>query len=310
MTVKTGQAWSGGFVTVGATGALVTPSVGPAGALYVNGTATADSVTISGTNPYKWSVTLPALTAGDRVEIYITATVSTIATASFVAGDQADSNLAGEALRPTTAGRTLDVTATGEAGIDWANIGSPTTTVGLSGTTVKTATDVEALLANGTYGLSALEALVDDIESRLTATRAGYLDNLSGGAVALASGVAVTSIGNDAITAAAIATNAIDADALAADAITEIQAGLSTLSAAQVNAEVVDALTVDVIADSVATDGNRPTIAQALLELTRFLMERSVSSTTMTVKKEDGTTASMTFTLDSATAPTAITRAS
>jgi hypothetical protein len=47
-------------------------------------------------------------------------------------------------LQPTTAGRTLDVTATGEAGVDWANIGSPTTTVNLSGTTVKTATDVEA----------------------------------------------------------------------------------------------------------------------------------------------------------------------
>lgn len=44
------------------------------------------------------------------------------------------------ALKPTTAGRTLDVSATGEAGIDWANIGSPTTSVNLSGTTVGTAT--------------------------------------------------------------------------------------------------------------------------------------------------------------------------
>lgn len=47
-------------------------------------------------------------------------------------------------LVPTTAGRTLDVSAGGEAGVDWANVGSPTTVVGLSGTTVKTATDVEA----------------------------------------------------------------------------------------------------------------------------------------------------------------------
>jgi hypothetical protein len=44
-------------------------------------------------------------------------------------------------LKPTTAGRTLDVTSTGEAGIDWANIGSPTTSVNLSGTTIKLATD-------------------------------------------------------------------------------------------------------------------------------------------------------------------------
>lgn len=42
------------------------------------------------------------------------------------------------ALRPTTAGRTLDVSATGESGVDWANVGSPTTTVGLTGTTIST----------------------------------------------------------------------------------------------------------------------------------------------------------------------------
>jgi hypothetical protein len=45
------------------------------------------------------------------------------------------------ALKPTTAARTLDVTATGEAGIDWANIGAPTTTVNLSGTTIATLTN-------------------------------------------------------------------------------------------------------------------------------------------------------------------------
>jgi len=42
-----------------------------------------------------------------------------------------------------------------------------------------------ALLKNATYGLSAIEALVDDLEGRLSAARAGYLDNLSAGAVAL-----------------------------------------------------------------------------------------------------------------------------
>lgn len=51
------------------------------------------------------------------------------------------------ALRPTTADRTLDVSAGGEAGVDWANVGSPTTTVGLSGTTVKASTDTEADIA-------------------------------------------------------------------------------------------------------------------------------------------------------------------
>lgn len=37
-------------------------------------------------------------------------------------------------LKPTVAGRTLDVSATGEAGLDWANIGSPLTSVSLNAT--------------------------------------------------------------------------------------------------------------------------------------------------------------------------------
>lgn len=39
-------------------------------------------------------------------------------------------------LVPTTPGRALDVSAGGEAGIDWANVGSPTVTNALTGTTV------------------------------------------------------------------------------------------------------------------------------------------------------------------------------
>lgn len=62
-------------------------------------------------------------------------------------------------LAPTTSGRTLDVTATGEAGIDWANIGSPTTTVNLSGTTVGTVTALAA---------TALAAIWDRATSALT----------------------------------------------------------------------------------------------------------------------------------------------
>lgn len=146
-------------------------------------------------------------------------------------------------LQPTVAGRTLDVSLGGEAGIDWANVGSQSTTVALSGTTVKTATDVETD--------------TQDIQSRLPAALiSGRIDASVG---AMASGVlTATAIAADAITAgkiadgaidaatfaagaidaAAIATNAIDADALAADAVTEIQSGLSTLTAAGVRSAV------------------------------------------------------------------------
>lgn len=39
-------------------------------------------------------------------------------------------------VRATTPANTLDVSATGEAGVDWANVGSPTSSVGLTATTV------------------------------------------------------------------------------------------------------------------------------------------------------------------------------
>ena len=67
----------------------------------------------------------------------INATVSSRATPAQV---QTELTTYG-ALKPTTAGRTLDITTTGEAGIDWANIGAPTTTVALTGTTVGTVTN-------------------------------------------------------------------------------------------------------------------------------------------------------------------------
>lgn len=82
------------------------------------------------------------------------------------------------------------------------------------------------------------------------------------------------------------------------------------LDADQINAEIVDVLRTDLLPDSYATDGDQPTIAQALLAIHQFLTEKSVSGTTVTVKKPDGSTGVMTFTLDDAGAPTSITRAS
>src|SRR3990167_7979667 len=56
-----------------------------------------------------------------------------------------------ELYRPKlTVGTTLDVSAGGEAGVDWANVGSPTTTVALTGTTVAVTqkVDVDTIKTN------------------------------------------------------------------------------------------------------------------------------------------------------------------
>lgn len=104
-----------------------------------------------------------------------------------------------------------------------------------------------------------------DIDTQLAAI-AGYLDTEIAAIKAktdlipaspAAVGSAMT-LASGAITAAVIATDAIDSDAIAASAVTEIQSGLATsagvaslnnLSAAQVNAEVVDALATDTYAE-------------------------------------------------------------
>jgi len=129
-----------------------------------------------------------------------------------------------KAVNPTTAGRTLDVSTGGEAGVDWANVGSPTTTVGLSGTTVKTATDVIAatdaikgdtaaiLVDTGTTldaALAVVDANVDAILVDTGATLDGRIP------AALVGGRMDSSVG-------AMAANVVTASALATDACDEI----------------------------------------------------------------------------------------
>jgi hypothetical protein len=60
--------------------------------------------------------------------------------------------------------------------------------------------------------------------------------------------------------------------------------------------------------EAYAADGAAPTLAQALFLIQQILSEKDISSTTLTVKKLDGTTTAATFTLNSATAPTSVTR--
>lgn len=95
------------------------------------------------------------------------------------------------ALMPTTATRTLDVSSTGEAGIDWANVGSPTTSLNLSGTTIST--------------------------SQVVASVSGAVGSVSSG------GITAASVAIGAIDADALATDAVTeiADAILRAALTE-----------------------------------------------------------------------------------------
>ncbi len=104
-------------------------------------------------------------------------------------------------LSSTVEGRSLDVSAGGEAGIDWANVGSPTTVVGLTNTTVGTTTVVTTKTG---YSLAAagLDSVVVEVglnaRQALSINAAANGGKISGAAttevVILGAGVATTRI--------------------------------------------------------------------------------------------------------------------
>jgi len=72
----------------------------------------------------------------------------------------------------------------------------------------------------------------------------------------------------------------------------------------------VDDILRTALTESYNADGAAPTLSQALFLLIAALTEFSISGTTITVKKLDGSTTAATYTLDDATSPTSRTRAS
>lgn len=94
----------------------------------------------------------------------------------------------------------------------------------------------------------------------------------------------------------------------AASTLAAAIAALNNLSQAQVLTQVNAGLDAT-LADSIPAVGSRPSLRQAAYMGTQFLVERSVSGTTMTIKKPGGATL-FTITLNDATTPTALQRAS
>lgn len=139
------------FTTVQVSGAPFTLAGSPVLSCYVGSSTTEITAGITLTVDFDSRtglnhVTIVAtaangFTAATDIEVVITTgTVNSVSVVGYVVGTFSIQNRS--ALRPTVAGRTLDVSAGGEAGVDWANIGSPTTTQALSGTTVGTVTTV------------------------------------------------------------------------------------------------------------------------------------------------------------------------
>jgi|SRR6185503_2338328 len=128
------------------TGATFTLAGTPALSVYKDNSATqsttgvtltADFDSVTGLNHFAIDTSADGTfyAAGSFFDIVITTgTVDSVSVTGSVVGSFTLRK--NSALKPTTAGRALDVSAGGEAGVDWANVGSPTTTLDLSGTTI------------------------------------------------------------------------------------------------------------------------------------------------------------------------------
>lgn len=127
-----------------------------------------------------------------------------VGTAGNIVGNRVDVAISSR-LAPTVAARTLDVSATGEAGLDWANIGSPTTTVGLTGTTIASSQVVASVTG-------AVGSVTGNVGGNVT----GSVGSVATG------GIVAASFAANAITSTVVATDAIGSAQLAASAVTEI----------------------------------------------------------------------------------------
>lgn len=154
------------------------------------------------------------------------------------------------------------------------------------------------------------DAVVDDA----TRIDASALNTLSShdpgeaimGATDLGTGGGLTTLATQA-SVDDIPTNAELATALgtADDAVLAAIAALNNLSSSQ----AATAVLTTQMTEAYAAQGAAPTLAQAVQLLVQLLTENAVSGTTMTVKKLDQSTTAATLTLDDASEPTSLTRA-
>ena len=167
-------------------------------------------------------------------------------------------------LAPTTAGRTLDVSAGGEAGVDWANVGSQSTAVNLSSTTTNLVNTVTTYTGNtvqtgDTYarlGAPAGASVSADVAAVKVDTAAILVDT---GTTLDARIPAALVGGRMDVSVGAMAADVLTAAATAADFTTEIQSGLATAAnlatvAGYIDTEIGTILTNLAVVDGIVDD--------------------------------------------------------
>ena len=196
----------------------------------------------------------------------------------------------------SVAANAINAAAIADGAIDTATFAAGTTIPRVTlADTVTTNTDMRGTDGANTIAPTNLSAL--QVRTEL-ATELGRID------------ASISSRSTFAGGAVASVTAAVELDSAS---ITAVQSGLATAAAVTAMnnlsaAQVTTAVLVSQLTEAYAADGVPPTLTQAVMLILQHLSESSIVSTTKTVKKLDRTTSAATFTLDSATDPTSITR--
>ena len=184
-------------------------------------------------------------------------------------------------LVPTTAGRTLDVSATGEGGVDWANVGSPTTTLALTGTTIAVTqkVDVDTIKTNPVVNGGTLTFTTNST----VASTAGAVGSVTGavGSVTGAVGSVTGAVGSVTGAVGSVTGNVSGSiGSLAAQAQTDVKT------------QAVAALNTDTYAEpGQGAPGATVTLAAKINYLYKFMRNKiTQTSTTLSIFADDATT--------------------
>jgi hypothetical protein len=209
------------------------------------------------------------------------------------------SSLSIDASGRVDVGKILGTASTGVAGyvgIDWSHINAPTATVALTNTTISSS----QVVASVTGAVGSVTGSVGSVTGNVGG-------NVTGSVGSVVGGVTVTT-NNDKTGYSLTQTFPTNFSSLSIDGSGRVDVGkiLGTASAGVAGRVAVDSTIA--VGESYSSLHGTATLGQLLHEINQHLKEITFTGTVGTVKRRDGSTTAMTFTLDDPTNPSSITR--
>lgn len=189
-------------------------------------------------------------------------------------------------------GGSVSTGAAGYVGVDWGQVTNKTTANALTATTISTS----QVVASVTGAVGSVTGAVGSVTGAV-------------GSVTGAVGSVTGNVGGNVVGTVASVVGAVGSVTAGVTVTTNNDKTGYTLSAGG-NTSVATAVLTSTMTESYSTLGQPFTLAQGIYDMHQQYSEQSIVTTTMSAKKRDQTTVAKTWTLNSATTPTAITEAS